>query len=400
MRQISPHQEIQEQSDDLAQIKMKIGITCYPTYGGSGVVATELGMELAARGHEIHFISYAPPIRLTETSERIQFHEVEISSYPLFDQSPYTLSLAVKMLQVAESESLDLLHVHYAIPHSVSALLARSMAAPRRLPFITTLHGTDITLVGNDRSFLPITKYSIEQSDGVTAISHYLKRRTIEEFDIKKPIEVIPNFVNCDLYCRTENIALKAEWAPDGEPILMHLSNFRPVKRILDVIEIFARVREKMPAKLVMIGDGPDRGEAEHAVRKKKLKRDVHFLGKQDRVYQLLGQADLFLLPSDMESFGLAALEAMACEVPVIATNVGGIPEVVEHGVDGFMFEPREVETAAKYAIEILSRSDRGRAMGQVARVNARKKYCANDVIPKYEAYYRQVLGDLAATHA
>ena len=229
---------------------MKIGITCYPTYGGSGVVATELGMELAARGHEIHFISYAPPIRLTDTNDHIQFHEVEISSYPLFDHAPYALSLAVKMMQVAEAENLDLLHVHYAIPHSVSALLARMMAAPRRLPFITTLHGTDITLVGNDRSFLPITKFSIEQSDGVTAISHYLKQRTLEEFDIKRPIEVIPNFVNCDLYRRKENPALRAQWAPDGEPILMHLSNFRPVKRLTDVVEIFALVREKFAQSL------------------------------------------------------------------------------------------------------------------------------------------------------
>jgi N-acetyl-alpha-D-glucosaminyl L-malate synthase BshA len=379
---------------------MKIGITCYPTYGGSGVVATELGMELAARGHEIHFISYAPPIRLTDTNDRIQFHEVEISSYPLFDHAPYALSLAVKMMEVAETESLDLLHVHYAIPHSVSAFLARSMAAPRRLPFITTLHGTDITLVGNDRSFLPITKFSIEQSDGVTAISHYLKQRTLEEFDIKHPIEVIPNFVNCDLYTRKDDADLRAEWAPGGEPILMHLSNFRPVKRLTDVIEIFALVREKMHAKLVLIGDGPDRGAAEYIVRKKKLVRDVHFLGKQDRVYRYLSQADLFLLPSDMESFGLAALEAMACEVPVVASNVGGVPEVIEHGADGYLHEPRDVQGAAGYALEILSRQDRGRAMGQTARINARKKYCANDVIPLYEEYYRQVIGALAATHA
>ena len=379
---------------------MKIGITCYPTYGGSGVVATELGMELAARGHEVHFISYAPPIRLTDANENIQFHEVEISSYPLFDHAPYALSLAVKMMQVAEAEGLDLLHVHYAIPHSVSALLARMMAAPKPLPFITTLHGTDITLVGNDRSFLPITKFSIEQSDGVTCISHYLKQRTVEEFDIKRPIEVIPNFVNCDLYCRTPNPVLRAEWAPDGEPILMHLSNFRPVKRITDVIEMFATVRAKMRAKLVMIGDGPDRGAAEYLVRKKKLTRDVHFLGKQDRVYQYLSEADLFLLPSDMESFGLAALEAMACEVPVVATNVGGLPEVVEHGVDGYLFTPREVAIGARYALEILSLPDRGRAMGKTARVNAKKKYCANDVIPLYEAYYRQVIGALAVAHS
>ena len=379
---------------------MKIGITCYPTYGGSGVVATELGMELAARGHEVHFISYAPPIRLTDTNERIHFHEVENSSYPLFDHAPYALSLAVKMMQVAEAEDLDLLHVHYAIPHSVSALLARSMAAPRRLPFITTLHGTDITLVGNDRSFLPITKFSIEQSDGVTAISHYLKQRTLEEFDIKHPIEVIPNFVNCDLYLRKDDPALRAEWAPDGEPILMHLSNFRPVKRLTDVVEIFALVREKIRAKLVLIGDGPERGAAEYIVRKKKLARDVHFLGKQDRVYQHLAQADVFLLPSDLESFGLAALEAMACEVPVVASNVGGVPEVIEHGVAGYLHEPRDVAAAAGYALEILSRPDRGRAMGQTARINARKKYCANDVIPLYEEYYRQVIGAVAATHA
>ena len=379
---------------------MKIGITCYPTYGGSGVVATELGMELAARGHEVHFISYAPPIRLTDTNDRIQFHEVEISSYPLFDHAPYALSLAVKMMEVAETESLDLLHVHYAIPHSVSAFLARSMAAPRRLPFITTLHGTDITLVGNDRSFLPITRFSIEQSDGVTAISHYLKQRTLEDFDIKHPIEVIPNFVNCDLYLRKDDPGLRAEWAPGGEPILMHLSNFRPVKRLTDVIEIFALVREKMPAKLVLIGDGPDRGAAEYIVRKKKLVRDVHSLGKQDRVYRLLSQADLFLLPSDMESFGLAALEAMACEVPVVASNVGGVPEVIEHGVDGYLHEPRDVKAAARHALEILSRQDRGRSMGQTARINARKKYCANDVIPLYEEYYRQVIGTVAATHA
>ncbi len=379
---------------------MKIGITCYPTYGGSGVVATELGMELAARGHEVHFISYAPPIRLTDVNHQIHFHEVEISSYPLFDHAPYALTLAVKMMEVADAVHLDLLHVHYAIPHSVSALLARMMAAPRRLPFITTLHGTDITLVGNDRSFLPITKFSIEQSDGVTAISHYLKQRTLEEFDIKRPIEVIPNFVNCDLYCRTEDRALRAKWAPDGEPILMHLSNFRPVKRVTDVIEIFAKVREKLKAKLVLIGDGPDRGAAEYLVRKNKLARDVHFLGKQDHVYHHLSQADLFLLPSDIESFGLAALEAMACEVPVIATNVGGLPEVVEHGIDGYLFTPREVEIGARYALEVLSLPDRGRAMGQNARINARKKYCSKDVIPMYEAYYRKVIGEAGAASA
>ena len=336
---------------------MKIGITCYPTYGGSGVVATELGIELAARGHEIHFISYAMPIRLTGASDRIFFHEVEVTTYPLFDHPPYTLALATKMGEVAEQASLDLLHVHYAIPHSVSALLARMMASPRRLPFITTLHGTDITLVGSDRSYLPITRFSIEQSDGVTAISNYLRDRT-----------------------------------------LMHLSNFRPVKRLTDVVEIFALVREKIPAKLVLIGDGPDRGAAEYIVRKKRLTKDVFFLGKQDHVQEKLGLADLFLLPSDEESFGLAALEAMACEVPILATNVGGLPEVVKHGVDGYLFEPRDVHTAAKYALEILTRPDRGRLMGQMARASARAKYCSNDIIPLYEAYYEKILNSAASS--
>ena len=371
---------------------MRIGITGYPTYGGSGVVATELGQELAARGHDVYFITYAQPIRMKTNDPRIHFHQAAVVSYPLFDHSPYTLSLAVKMLEVFESESLDILHVHYAIPHSVSALLARQMAAPRRLPFITTLHGTDITLVGNNPNFLPITRYSIEQSDGVTSISHYLHRRTLEEFAVKHPIEIIPNFVNCDLYCRKANPALRAEWAPDGEPILMHLSNFRPVKRILDAIEIFVMVRGKMPAKLVMIGDGPDRAPAEALARRRGVEKDVLFLGKQNEIREKLGQADLFLLPSELESFGLAALEAMACEVPVIATNAGGVPEVVEHGVDGYLVEPGDVTSAAQYAIEILSRADRGREMGKLARVNAKKKFCANDVIPLYERYYERVL--------
>jgi N-acetyl-alpha-D-glucosaminyl L-malate synthase BshA len=371
---------------------MRIGITCYPTYGGSGVVATELGSELAARGHEVHFISYAPPIRMNSNEPRVYFHEVEVASYPLFDHPPYTLALATKMLEVFDSQALDLMHVHYAIPHSVSAMLARSMAAPRHLPFITTLHGTDITLVGSNRSYLPITRFSIEQSNGVTAISRYLQEQTVREFEIRTPIEVIPNFVNCDLYTRSVDPALRAQWAPGGEPILMHLSNFRPVKRVTDVVEIFAAVRAKMPAKLVLIGDGPDRGAAEYLVRKKRLQKDAIFLGKQDHVYEKLGAADLFLLPSQLESFGLAALEAMACEVPVIATRVGGVPEVVEHGVDGYLVEPGDVSGAARHAIDLLSRADRGREMGQQARIDARKKFCANDVIPAYERYYRKVL--------
>jgi N-acetyl-alpha-D-glucosaminyl L-malate synthase BshA len=364
------------------------------------VVATELGQELAARGHDIHFISYAPPIRMNPNDPHIHFHEVEVASYPLFDHPPYTLALATKMLEVFEAESLDILHVHYAIPHSVSAMLARSMAAPRRLPFVTTLHGTDITLVGSNRSYLPITRFSIEQSDGVTAISDYLLKQTLKEFDIKRPIEVIPNFVNCDLYTRTPNEAQRAQWAPNGEPILMHLSNFRPVKRLTDVVEIFAVVRAQMPAKLVLIGDGPDRGAAEYLVRKKRLQKDVFFLGKQNAVYEKLSSADLFLLPSELESFGLAALEAMACEVPVVATNVGGIPEVVQHGADGYLVEPGDVKEAGRYALEILTRADRGREMGHQARLNAKAKFCANDVIPRYEAYYQRVLSESKAASA
>src|SRR5271168_1503415 len=319
---------------------MKIGITCYPTYGGSGVVATELGLELAHRGHEIHFISYAQPIRLTELHANIHYHEVDVSRYPLFDFPPYDLALATRMAEVSELYALDLLHVHYAIPHSVSALLARQMLAakPRgqKLPFVTTLHGTDITLVGLDRSYLPITRYSIEQSDGVTAISQYLRERTLREFEIKNNIQVIYNFVNCDIYVRDAGAATRrAEYAPNGERVLVHLSNFRPVKRVTDTIEIFDRVRKKIPAKLVLIGDGPERGNVEWLIRQKKLTKDVFLLGKQDDVYEKLSVADLFLLPSDLESFGLAALEAMACEVPVVATNTGGLPDVVEHGVDG-----------------------------------------------------------------
>src|SRR6202162_6601800 len=256
---------------------MKIGITCYPTYGGSGVVATDLGIELAPRGHDIHFITYSQPFRLTGREANIHFHEVAVSNYPLFEHPPYDLALATRMAEVAELYSLDLLHVHYAIPHSVSALLARQMLASRglHLPFITTLHGTDVTLVGLDRSYLPITKFGIEQSDGVTAISSYLRDRTLKEFEVKRPIDVIPNFVNCDLYRKSQDAEARARWAPGGEPIVMHLSNFRPVKRLTDVVEIFALVRERIPAQLVLIGGGPDRGAAEYIVRKKKLTKDV-----------------------------------------------------------------------------------------------------------------------------
>jgi N-acetyl-alpha-D-glucosaminyl L-malate synthase BshA len=376
---------------------MKIGITCYPTYGGSGVVATELGLELAQRGHEIHFISYAPPIRLTGANPNVHYHEVEVSRYPLFDYPPYDLALATRMAEVAEIYELDLLHVHYAIPHSVSAMLAKQMLAsgakPRRLPFATTLHGTDITLVGQDRSYLPITRFSIEQSDGVTAISDYLKERTVREFEIKNTIDVIHNFVNCDLYCRCEqNALMREEYASRDERILVHLSNFRPVKRITDTIEIFDRVRKTVPSKLLLIGDGPDRSRAEWLAVQKGIHDDVLFLGKQDQIHEKLAIADVLLLPSELESFGLAALEGMACEVVPIATRVGGVPEVIEHGKSGFLADVGDVDSMAKYATELLTDESRLRAMGKACRAVAQSRFCSSKIIPQYEEFYRRVL--------
>ncbi len=376
---------------------MKIGITCYPTYGGSGVVATELGLELAQRGHEIHFISYAPPIRLRGAEPNIHYHEVEVSRYPLFDYPPYDLALATRMAEVAQLYDLDLLHVHYAIPHSVSALLARQMMADgprgRRLPFVTTLHGTDITLVGLDRSYLPITRYSINQSDGVTAISNYLRDRTLRVFDVKKEIEVIYNSVNCDVYCRPKDFTqLRAEYAPNGERILVHLSNFRPVKRVSDVVEIFDRVRKQVSAKLLLIGDGPDRSVAEWLAVQKGIHEDVLFLGKQDQVQEKLGIADVLLMPSELESFGLAALEAMACEVVPIATRTGGVPEVIEHGTSGYLADVGDVDTMARYAIDLLNDESRLRAMGKAARAVAQARFCSSRIVPQYEEFYRRTL--------
>jgi len=371
---------------------MRIGITCYPTYGGSGVVATELGLELAARGHDVHFISYAMPVRIAEASGRIHFHEVEMLNYPLFDHPPYTLALASAMSNVATTESLDLLHVHYAIPHSVSAYLARAMLKPRRLPFVTTLHGTDITLVGADRSYLPITRFAIDESDAVTAISDYLRQVTLQEFGTRRPVEVIPNFVNCDVFRPAGKKCRRAEFAPHGEKILAHLSNFRPVKRVPDVVEIFASVRREIPAKLLMIGDGPERTVAEWMVREKKIEGDVIFLGKQNQVQDLLNCADVLLLPSELESFGLAALEGMACGVPAICSRVGGVPEVFEDGVEGFLVEVRDVATMAARALEILTDSARYAAMSRAARQRARDNFCSTHIIPRYEDLYRRVL--------
>src|SRR5437868_12361751 len=376
---------------------MKIGITCYPTYGGSGVVATELGLELARRGHEIHFISYSQPIRLTGPEPNIHYHEVEVTRYPLFEYPPYDLALATRMAEVSQLYELDLLHVHYAIPHSVSAMLAKQMLAatpPRKnLSFVTTLHGTDITLVGLDRSYLPITRFSIEQSDGVTAISQYLRNRTISIFDIKKHIEVIPNFVNCDEYLRKpEWLEQRSEYVSSDERLMVHLSNFRPVKRVLDVIEISDRVHKKVPSKLLLIGDGPDRSQAEWLAVQKGIHEHVLFLGNQDRVHEKLAVADIMLLPSELESFGLAALEAMACEVVPIATRVGGIPEVIEHGKGGYLADVGDVDTMANYAIELLSDDKRLAQMGKQARFEAESRFCSSEIIPQYEQFYRRVL--------
>ncbi len=371
---------------------MRIGITCYPTYGGSGIVATELGKELAERGHQIHFISYAPPLRLVKANPNIYFHEVEVRSYPLFDHPPYTLALASKMAEVAEQTGLDLLHCHYAIPHSVSAFLAKSMLLPKRLPVVTTLHGTDITLVGADRSYLPITRFSIEQSDGVTAVSNYLREATYSTFGIKREIEVVYNFVNCDLYKPGVNGELRRFYAPSGEKIVIHLSNFRAVKRPTDVVHIFSRIRKHLPAVLLMVGDGPERSSAEYTARHLAVENYVHFLGKRDNIEELLGSSDLLLLPSENESFGLVALEAMACEVPVVVSCVGGLPEVITDGVEGFLVEPLNVAKMAERAIDLLSDETRRREMGVRGRESARRRFCTSMIIPQYEDYYHRVL--------
>jgi len=377
---------------------MKIGITCYPTYGGSGVVATELGKELAARGHDVHFISYALPIRLTMT-DHIYFHEVEVLSYPLFEYPPYDLVLATKMAEVMTRYDLDILHVHYAIPHSISAYLAKRMLTDRVVPFVTTLHGTDITLVGNDRSYLPITRFGIEQSDAVTAVSEYLKQRTIQEFQIERSIEVVPNFVDCDIYGRAVDAEFRRKFAADDEAVLIHISNFRPVKRIEDVIGIFALVRSQTRARLLMVGDGPERPKAEWLARTHGVADDVIFVGKHNDMSQFLAVSDALLLPSDLESFGLVALEAMACEVPVIATRVGGIPEVVRHGVDGFLYDVGDVKSMADGCLQIVKQPGVRATMGHAARERASADFCASKIVLKYEDLYRRTIDETQTRH-
>ena len=373
---------------------MRIGITCYPTYGGSGIVATELGLELANRGHEIHFITYSNPIRLDPGIPRIHYHEVEVSNYPLFQYPPYCLALASRMAEVAQCYALDLLHVHYAIPHSISALLAQQMlSAERRLPFITTLHGTDITLVGSDRSYFLITRFSIEQSNGVTSISDFIQQRTAEVFGVKDRVRVIPNFVNVKTYRPDAKKAGAHRLAPNREKLLIHLSNFRPVKRVNDCIHVLARVRKSTPAHLLMVGDGPDRGPAEVLARELGVQDHVSFLGKQDHVERIIPLAHVLLMPSELEAFGLAALEAMACGVPPIGTNAGGVPELITHGVDGFAEGVGDLDAQAARATELLTNHRLHQRMAAAARHTAVSRFSTERIIPQYEQYYEEICG-------
>jgi len=371
---------------------LKIGITCYPTYGGSGVIATELGKELANVGHEVHFLSYAPPIRLDKYHERVFFHEVDMMPYPLFQYPPYDLALAAKMMEVANFAELDLFHVHYALPHAISAFLAKSMIEEREVKIVTTLHGTDITLVGTDKTYFPITKFGIEKSDGVTTVSRYLADVTEQRVG-RKDVHVIPNFVDTDYFRRRVGTdCAKHSMAPHGEAVLLHISNFRPVKRIMDVIEIFRLVRARQQAKLVFVGDGPELSPAERFCFETGLMHDVIFLGRQDNIAELIPCADILLLPSELESFGLVALEAMSCEVPVIASRVGGLPEVVAHGETGYLAPVGDVQAMADYALEIIRNPELARRLGQSGRRRAIDQFDQRKIVPLYEKYYEQVL--------
>jgi N-acetyl-alpha-D-glucosaminyl L-malate synthase BshA len=372
---------------------MRIGITCYPTYGGSGVVATELGMELAARGHEVHFITYANPIRLDDDYPRIFYHEVHVTDYPLFQYPPYSLALSSRMAEVARTANLDLLHVHYAIPHSISAWLASQMVEERRLPVVTTLHGTDVTLVGMDPSYLPITRFSIEKSDGVTSISNHLRQQTHEVLGVRHEIRVIHNSVNCEMYRPERDLELRRRYAKPDEKILMHLSNFRPVKRVLDCVRAFSKITPRVPARLLMVGDGPDRAPAEMLARKLGVADRVVFLGKQMRVAHLLPIADVMLVPSEMESFGLAALEAMACGVPAVASRVGGLPEVVTDGVDGYLVPVGDTNAVAEASLRLLEDSALHARVAAAARRTAETRFTTTEIIPQYEAFYREIVG-------
>lgn len=372
--------------------QIKIGIVCYPTFGGSGVVATELGKALAQEGHKVHFITYSQPQRLDFLNENLFYHEVNFRNYPLFEYPPYELALASRMVSVVKNEKLDLLHVHYAIPHASAAYMAKQILKKQGIyiPVITTLHGTDITLVGKDSSYEPVVTFSINESEGVTAVSEDLKRETLEYFDITNDIRVIPNFIDLQKFKKQKKDHFKKAICPNGEMLIVHTSNFRKVKRIPDVIAIFNNIHKTVPSKLLMIGDGPERNDAEDQCRQLNIGDDVRFLGKLEAVEEVLSVADLFLMPSEKESFGLAALEAMACEVPVISTHVGGIPELNVHGVTGYMSNVGDVEDMTKNALTILDKSNL-----PAFKANALKRaqeFDIANILPQYEAYYEQVI--------
>ncbi len=373
---------------------MKIGIVCYPTFGGSGVLATELGIALSDKGYEVHFITYEQPVRLSQTFHpNIYFHEVKVPTYPLFDFPPYETALASAMVNVIVNQELDILHVHYAIPHASAAYFARQILKKtgKDIPFITTLHGTDITLVGRDTTYEPVVTFSINESDAITAVSDSLRAETQRSFKIEKEIHVIPNFVDVKRFHQTDKDHFKQMLAPDGERILVHVSNFRPVKRVLDVVEVFARIKKEVPSKLLMIGDGPDRQDAEDLARSLGLYHDIRFLGKQEQISEILSIADLFILPSQTESFGLSALEAMACSVPLISSNSGGLPEININGKTGFLSNVGDVESMSRNAIYILSDEDRLKEFKKAAIAQARH-FEKQRIIPMYEKLYCEVI--------
>lgn len=372
---------------------MKIGIVCYPTYGGSGVVATELGKSLAQRGHEVHFISYEQPARLDFFAENIFFHEVYVSNYPLFDYPPYETTLTSRLVDVVKFEKLDVLHVHYAIPHASAAVMAKHILRSQgiNIPVITTLHGTDITLLGKDKTLEPVVSYAINNSDGVTAVSHSLRDDTYKYFHVQKDIKVIPNFIDFKRFSKQPKEHFKKAITPHGERLLIHTSNFRKVKRVEDVVKVYAKVREQVPAKLLLVGDGPERQNIEMLCRELKICDGLNFLGKQDSVEEILSICDLFLLPSETESFGLAALEAMACEVPVVSSNAGGIPELNVDGVTGFLCNVGDVDAMAEKAVYILQNDERLKQFKHNAKQRA-LDFDINKIVPEYESYYKQII--------
>lgn len=379
---------------------MRIGISCYPTYGGSGIVATELAMALADSGDEVHVISYALPSRLSLTNTRIFFHEVVTPRYPLFEFPPYSLALATKMVEVARHNQLDVMHVHYAIPNAVSAVLARQIVAPQPLPVVTTLHGTDVTLVGNDPNYLETTRWGILESDAVTAVSESLRRTTVEQLGVGKPIDVVPNFIDPARYEAAKHTLGARRWARPGERLLVHISNFRPVKRVLDVVEIFQRVRREVPSRLLMVGDGPERGKVEQLCRERNICGSITFVGSLPLIEEVLVGADLFLLPSESESFGLSALEALACEVPVICTSAGGLPEVVTEGENGYLCPVGDVDGMAEAAVRLLKDEPLRRAFGEAGRRRAVTVFSQDRIVERYRSIYDRVLRTAAAPAA